>query len=519
MKQTNCRRPLVQAIAHLNAAVANGRATPDRPLPGVRALARDARVSLVTMVTAVARAKHEGVLTTCPGRGTFVAADFGGGVRVPERARPTTALRWERAASRLRHDIATRAFAWDQPLPGSKELASRYGVSLPTLRKALTHLAETGGLAIDRGVARVAGSSATAHASICLVVQGTPRNPFETYPERDQVLLREFAAECRSRRIVLDYCFVDYGPGSVVRPEQPLSSYVSARPSAAFLGFAVLALAIDTPNMVSLIAQCSQTGQRVVVLEGSGELHAGSLAGRRNVTLVHFATSSACGLAVGRYLASLGHRHLLYLHRDRPEPWSHARFRGLRDSLVEADIDGQVRMVRVDEPVADNAAVNGFFSGASTRHIASARHRQAMDRALVRMAVPLQVVWREEMQREALHAGLAGLLRQEAATAWVAESGTLAVRCLRYLRQRRMRIPERLSLVGFDDPLDAQLGGITCYDFDMRAVAREAVDTLVSSRPKRAAAGRAAPAEVEVLGFLTVRATTGAAAFAAPASL
>jgi DNA-binding LacI/PurR family transcriptional regulator len=397
-------------------------------------------------------------------------------------------------------------------LPAAKELALRYGVCVPTIRKALTHLAQTGGLAIDRGVARVAGSSATAHASICLVVQGTPRNPFETYPERDQVLLREFAAECRSRRIVLDYCFVDYGPGNVVRPEQPFSSYVSARPSAAFLGFAVLALAIDTPNMVSLIAQCSQTGQRVVVLEGSGELHLGSLAGRRNVALVHFATSSACGLAVGRYLASLGHRHLLYLHRDRPQPWSHARFRGLRDSLAEADIDGQIRMVRVEEPVADNAAVNGFFSGASTRHIASARHRQAMDRALVRMAVPLQVVWREEMQREALHAGLAGLLRQEAATAWVAESGTLAVRCLRYLRQRRMRVPQRLSLVGFDDPLDAQLGGITCYDFDMRAVAREAVDTLVNSMPERAAAGRAAPSEVEVPGFLTVRATTGPAA-------
>jgi len=132
-----------------------------------------------------------------------------------------------------------------------------------------------------------------------------------------------------------------------------------------------------------------------------------------------------------------------------------------------------------------------------------------MRRALERLTIPLNVYWREEMRRGPLYRALSELLRRGDTTAWVAESSALAVECLRYLRERRVRAPQSLSVAGFDDSTESQLAGCTSFDFDMQSVARQTIDLLVAT--PRAPGARPELREVEVAGFLTVRSSTGPA--------
>lgn len=68
-------QPIYEQICRqIKGAIASGRLKPGEPLPSIRALARDLRISVITTKRAYEELEREGFLATVPGKGCFVAA-------------------------------------------------------------------------------------------------------------------------------------------------------------------------------------------------------------------------------------------------------------------------------------------------------------------------------------------------------------------------------------------------------------------------------------------------------------
>lgn len=62
-----------QIMDQLKGQIAAGRLPPGEPLPSIRALAKDLRISVITTKRAYDELEREGFIVTAPGRGSFVA--------------------------------------------------------------------------------------------------------------------------------------------------------------------------------------------------------------------------------------------------------------------------------------------------------------------------------------------------------------------------------------------------------------------------------------------------------------
>ena len=68
-------QPIYEQICRqIKGAIAAGKLKPGEPLPSIRALARDLRISVITTKRAYEELEREGFITTVPGKGCFVAA-------------------------------------------------------------------------------------------------------------------------------------------------------------------------------------------------------------------------------------------------------------------------------------------------------------------------------------------------------------------------------------------------------------------------------------------------------------
>ena len=67
-------QPIYEQISRqVKGAIATGRLRPGEPLPSIRALARDLRISVITTKRAYEELEREGFICTVAGKGSFVA--------------------------------------------------------------------------------------------------------------------------------------------------------------------------------------------------------------------------------------------------------------------------------------------------------------------------------------------------------------------------------------------------------------------------------------------------------------
>jgi len=63
-----------QIVRQVKGAIASGKLKSGEPLPSIRALARDLRISVITTKRAYEELERDGFITTVAGKGSFVAA-------------------------------------------------------------------------------------------------------------------------------------------------------------------------------------------------------------------------------------------------------------------------------------------------------------------------------------------------------------------------------------------------------------------------------------------------------------
>jgi len=267
------------------------------------------------------------------------------------------------------------------------------------------------------------------------------------------------------------------------KPQQTLTPDDSA------LGYLFHTPGCELP--VELLDHAARLRKPVAVLDEGGLLEP-AVVTRRSVPFAVFQTGVDVGpaRAVARYLLQIGHSRIAYVSAFHGAPWSVNRYRGLCETYAEAGHADGVSL----HAAGSQAYPGDYASGMVERHglaafldscdAAEKRFPLHHDRALetLRDSVVSRFVPEEIADR--LAPVFERALADTTVTAWVCCNDPVALAALHYLKTvRQVVVPGRLSVVGFDNTLDAFSSDLTSYDFNIPAVVRAMIDFVI--RPPR----------------------------------
>lgn len=500
-RTTSRPRPArARARAFLERLVFRARGVRTR-LAGLHALARAAGVSYETMRAAVSDCVKQGVVEAIAGSGVFVVGRDEG---LAAEARPPKA---EAIRERILNDIRQGRFEPGTALPQLKRLQHTYGVSYRPLRGALLDLVDKGELErTGRGYRVRPRAHQGFSSSIVLIVRGGRTGEVRFPGPRTQQNLWFLEHECAARGITLHV--VPYRP--VARRfafpsgDTTVLDSSSATP---VLGYLIWTTALSPASLIPVLRRLAPLGRPVAVLNEGHQLSSRDLPNAM-FRLYDLPLGHGAGTQVGRFLHNLGHRRVAFFTRSPAPSYAQARLEGLRQALAHTDLSPTVeecplsvgqRLQSQDVRAEDLAAPLARSNLPRwTREMLLLLLRGNVD------AVPKMIV--QSDLAEALQQSLEEALCNAPCTAWVCENDRLALAALRFLKDRKVQVPSRISLIGFDNSADAALHGLTSYDFGDHAYIRAMVEWVLAPATGAPGAHREPPRAFE--GAIVPRRTT-----------
>jgi DNA-binding transcriptional regulator YhcF (GntR family) len=514
----------IQAMRHLQQIIPELQREGNRTLPAIKTLASAVKISHLTMHKAVTDLAQWGVLEIRQGSrcritenrkalNAFLAYDIAAMANVRWKAGKVQDL--------IIQDILAGTFAPGGYLPPSKEMTIRYGVCHRTLMKALSSLVADKRLEYQRKrflVPRII--SARRGNTIVLFSHGYADGALLRYSPWEQDQFRMLERDCSQAGLNLHVvpCYfhnqeMTY-PGAgknrfgILRANDPsiLGSILFANVMPPAFSNDLLDLLMRFGKPLSVLNAGQNTGRRIA--------HAG-----KAVTLFFSQGLSAkAGEDVGRYLLKLGHRHVAFLSTTADSAWSQDRLAGLTRAL------GQGCTVRaftesVSYPsktiVESSPGIQKHLTAASSIALNSIavpeERRQTTDYVKYRLLTRLRELYDIERHRARILQVLEQAIGFSEATAWVGAYDLPALHAVDFLRQRGRRVPRDISVIGFDDSIEASFHRLTSFNFNGDAVMRAMLRHIVDPARNRDLL-RDGNSPVEIPGFITVRQTTGPAA-------
>jgi len=393
-------------------------------LPTTIELARAAGVCTATMSRAIALARQKGYITVRKKKGIELAKPICDGAAAPT-GHPRIAFRSDDIAHRLVNDIYQGQFPRHE-LPSYKELRKQYGGGYRTLRTALRQLLSQGILELHTRKFRIATSSqAIRTLSLALIVGEEWDEHVRSWSYARSyfyTLLYALEGECARRNIHLEV----YRHPTDFRALKRIKN---------ICGYFVVLEESPQKATIALIERLTDLPVPVVIHRGEAVAAYDALPPRRNLFFLESSDEKA-GLEVGKFLLARDHRRIAYLTDRSQTYWSKGRLKGLQ---AVAQLAGGTAEVIVRE--VDNAGKVGI------------------DREI------------DE------------LLRDPSISAWVASEDNLAINhLLPGLAKRKKQPGIDISVVGFDDQLEAFESHLTSYNFNSVGVAQAAVSLALYSR-------------------------------------
>lgn len=496
-----------KAHAGLQRHIERARALGESRLPSVRQLARGIGVSHVSILKALERLRAAGTVAVSQGRGIRLADSDPPGNS--EAGAPPRRRRWQQLVTQLEHDILNGVYTEGTDLPSRKQLAIRYGVCHRTLHKALADLVNNRAL-VPHGKSLTVPlpSSGHPHGTVVLVARETTGPELEMLGSRTHDRLRTVESECARLGLNIEMFPFTYARGAAASGEL-LDDHVRTNVSGTVLGYLIWTLGINDTALQALLAHARHRDRPVALLDELGcvsltpaQQHGGA------VRVLPIATSARAGSNVCRYLLSLGHRHIAYISPFHRTQWSRNRLAGLRHTFARAGLPDAVRAYTLSR----TKRINEFLAPddpdrrALDLHLADLLHqttRRTLARTLQAFRRTLTRNMEYEERREFLRPLLDNALSESATTAWVGCSDDVAIQCLDYLRDHDRAVPHDISVLGFDDTVEAFVNRLTSYNFNMPAITRAMIRHVLYPSNARGRHSRRSPTGIE--GFISVR--------------
>jgi len=458
-------------------------------LPTVRDLAREAGTSVFTVSRALRELAREGVVVVVRGRGAYTPAQAARrkAAQVESMSRPPSPPKWQTVRARIEHDTLTGVFPPDLPLPAARDLAHRYGVSAPTVRRALGAQSSSGEGPKPLAAIRVLPRT---HSTLLLVTEadtaGQPvfvnqrNHDFFWQLEREgarrglSLYLQPIPAHCLGAQHVQHVCTI-------------VNRAIAARTTAAVV---LVAAGFEQPQGV--VSRLSAEDLPLAVLDERQRVSPPQNGARRSpVCVVAMESSTAPGMKVGLLLRTLGHTRVAFF-TDAPEgAWSAQRLQGIGEALGGTAVTSYGQAPQAAAPLTAQVehAIAAVPQGLRSRF---ALHQTSFIAA--------------ETTRAAVVPLFERALRERAATAWVAVHDPVALLAMEFLHSRSVRVPRDIAVVGFDNYLEAQQGDLTSYDFGFERAVHAIVNFACNPR---APLFRRSDGRVAIEGSVVRRGSTG----------
>jgi DNA-binding LacI/PurR family transcriptional regulator len=395
-------------------------------------------------------------------------------------------------------------------------LVARHGTCHRTLRKALDELVRTGTLVRYGRTYRVRELSSPRRDPVVLIARGDQAGGLTFYPWRTHEHLRWLEGQCAKAGVSLKIAPFAFRDRDLTISDRALGLMPGRR--GAMIGHIVWTTGMSAGHLNALLQRLRVTGRPVAVLdEGSGMAYLTAVRRMPRARLFSMVNSMRAAREVGRLLLSLGHRHIAFVSTRHDSGWSVERLRGLRAVYEEAGIaDGVAAFVLTGR---EAAPATPQPSG-ETHHPAFRRLRELLLREAARARTTdpqfassaeallphLYRAVRPVSEAQAAAPLLASAFADRNITAWVGVNDDVAVASLTFLQARGIDVPREITVIGFDDTIDAYLCGLTSYNFNGEAAMR---DTLAHVVDPSSVPGRSGE-PVLIDGYIARRNTDGA---------
>lgn len=472
-------------------------------------------VSTVTMCRALSIIKDEGLVRATPKGGVRLLLETEYAPKsASSQANGPAHRRWEQVRHQIARDLVSGLFPPGSQLPSYKELSRRYRACFTTIRQALHSLVDDGRLVPDRRKFRVHRPAALAtRATLAIVARG----PKGSWTPRSAEFWRVLEKEALRLNVQLEHCIYDGWSGMKEVESTRHGTLRELERRQPVLGFMVWTISLAPEHVENLLRLLARRERPVAVVDETGAYEIRPAVRRFGPSVRFFpmANSETAGRIVGHHLLSLGHRKIGYVIDDSSIDWSRKRGAGLREAFADAGVDA-VReycledyegYVRTRQEVLDSLEVRRLWD-----QLASIEH----DLVRVRKRSnepPYTRHLRALLSRATLQAHLEPvfdrMLSNGSITAWVAGNDAIALHALDYLERHNIRLPNKLSLIGFDDTPEALAADLSSYNFNVPAVAQSMLQHILDC--DKTLRRRAAGPPAEIPGIVVERTTSGPA--------
>lgn len=474
-------------------------------LAPITQLAGMAGVSMVTMLRAVRVLRSHGLLLVSHGKGTRVAGPETASADTYSPAPSVPRRRWEQVRRTIERDITDGRYRAGETLPTRKELCDRYGVCHATLARAVQSLVAQSAIGVRCGRLTVPRVQINAAANtILLLARGDDDGNLLIMTPRIEEHLRTLERECARLRLRLLVRTVNHsGEFHDIASAQGTGSARVTTPDA-LLGALIWTIGMETDVVGRILSSlhASATPMALLCEHGPALLPVEQIHASRP-HMVFTAHDHGAGEQVGRYLRELGHEHVAYISPVHGSDWSQRRLEGLRKAMGNAAAVHSYLLPKLGQ---------GDFVSPDLRPVTTTIERQlraiiggghlSLDHVPSATTRTLEAAVEHNAMGVALEPLLDRALALRNVRAWVAASDSIALLCMDYLRRHGRSIPSDISVVGFDDALDAFLHRLTSYNFNGSAAIHAMLNVIVNQRVRASP-----PLRLSFDGFVAQRST------------
>ncbi len=388
---------------------------------------------------------------------------------------PPVRTAWQRVAEQLRNELLRQGWVPGRTLPSHKELRQTHGADYRTLRKALLSLAAEGVIEASGHRYRVVATApARATGRVVLVAQGDRNRVLQFFSARSRSDLLTLSDMCGSRGISLKV--VTLSTRDFARPFAARQDVKEACADRSALGYIVWSAGIFPDRIEPLLTVLAAAGKPVAVLDETGVSQ--RMVGTPEHVRFHvYGYGPSPGHAVARYLAGRGHHSVLYLSPYHDAEWSRTRLDALRLGFERMGLSNAVAAATDERPSPmqiEDSAVKQEDRMLESVLVRGEKHQLAGRRAAAEVLRRMRFTKVETLWNEAIRIRIEQLLssamKGRRFSAVVCANDATAVHCLDWLGRSGIPVPGSLSVVGFDDSVDALTYELTSYNFNGHAV-------------------------------------------------
>ncbi|MBD3320538.1 MAG: GntR family transcriptional regulator [Chitinivibrionales bacterium] len=504
---------LTKALVFLRETILQNRRKHRLRLPAIRTMARHIDVSYETMRKAVNYYGRNGCLLSRPARGVTIDPQIPL-PQIPEdgllfSSPDARHLTWQKTLVELKRDILNGVFGYNEPLPSRKELQSRYGISYPTLKKALDQCIAEKLLVLHARSFITFGVKQTRSCSRLVVIGDRRPEGIAAGLNADE-FLRTLEHFCASSGITLEMYAHTMRDNRLILTNVETGKECRIKHPGTILGFIYVAVflekneararQIDFPKSTcttvfnDMLRMLWHFKRPVAVYTFDETLFFPAFL-RKSQLFKFFkvATTAAPSRQVGRYLLSRGHKKIAYISPFHGAAWSQARLEGLRQAYREAGLAENVITCVLDHYESPYSflheanrrytidGMSGLYKKwkAKNPHLQSTHLEKGMHFLNYDYKINAEIAFQLSPLLKRAH-------KDTSITAWVAANDNTVVIIDDFLQSNSVSMPDDLSLISFDNSIYALRNRICSYDFNISRITGTMLQFLMNATSMKA---------------------------------